>query len=474
MKTNINYFKHLCTLLLAALTFAACSSENDDIAGPEPVQPVNGDITFTAVFGVKNATTRALSDPNNGTLTASWQQGEEIAILFGGNKYVATVTAVDGAGSATVSATLPGNTPNNQAVTYIYPASAADGSGLRSDLLSSQDGTLATLSSTLDVATAEGNIVIDGTNAQPNGTVTLQNQFAVCKLQFTDESNQAIEDIASLTITDLATTGVITVTTSSAQSAVYVAMLPSNNSTKFKVETYNGSVYKKTASAHLEAGMFYHPTLQVVSTLDYSGIINGRAYVDLGLPSGTLWATCNVGANSPEGYGNYYACGETVPKSTYTWSNYNYCEGTERTLTKYCTNSNYGYNGYNNGPTELEAGDDAATTNWDSNWQTPSREQLQELFNSDYTTTVWRTLKGVNGRMITSKSNDNSIFLPAAGIYDDRGFQVAGFSGYYWSRSCSALYGTDANFLSFSSGSITANNVTSYCHGLSVRPVRKQ
>ena len=223
MKTNINYFKHLCTLLLAALTFAACSSENDDIAGPEPVQPVNGDITFTAVFGVKNATTRALSDPGNGTLTASWQVNEEIAILFGGNKYVATVTAVDGAGSATVSATLPGNTPNNQAVTFIYPASAADGSGLRSDLLSSQDGTLATLSSTLDVATAEGNIVIDGTNAQPNGTVTLQNQFAVCKLQFTDENNQAIEDIASLTITDLATTGVITVTTSSAQSATILA-----------------------------------------------------------------------------------------------------------------------------------------------------------------------------------------------------------------------------------------------------------
>ena len=219
--------------------------------------------------------------------------------------------------------------------------------------------------------------------------------------------------------------------------------------------------------------MFYHPMLQVTSTLDYSGIINGRAYVDLGLPSGTLWATCNVGANSPEGYGNYYACGETETKSTYIWSNYKYCNGTERTLTKYCTNSNYGYNGYNNGPTELEAEDDAATANWDSNWQTPSKAQLQELYNSSYTTTEWTTLKGVNGRMITSKSNDNSIFLPAAGIYDDRDFQEAGFSGYYWSRSCSALYGTGANFLSFSSGSITANNVTSYCHGLSVRPVRK-
>jgi hypothetical protein len=472
MNTSISNLKHLCTLLLTALAFAACSSDDD--VTQEPVQPVKGDITFTAVFGVKNATTRALTDPGNGTLTASWQQGEQIAIIFGGNKYVATVTAVDSEGSATVSATLPSGTPNNQAVTYIYPASAADGSGVLSDLLSSQDGTLATLSSTLDVATAEGTIVIDGTSAQPNGSVTLVNQFAVCKFQFKDENNQAITDITKLTITDLATTEVITVTASPSLSAVYVAMKPSNNSTKFKVETYNGSVYKKTASANLQAGLFYHPTLQVTFSLDNSGIINGRAYVDLGLPSGTLWATCNVGANSPEGYGNYYACGETEPKSTYTWSNYKYCNGTERTLTKYCTNSNYGNNGYNNGPTELEAEDDAATANWDSNWQMPSRDQLQELFNRDYTTTEWTTLNGVNGMRITSKSNDNSIFLPAAGYYNESGGIQVGTGGYYWSRSCCALYGISAGLLAFSSGYFNAYNVTSYYQGQSVRPVCKQ
>lgn len=262
MKTYINNFKHLCTLLLTALAFVACSSDNDDIATPEPVQPANGDITFTAVFGVKNPVTRALSDPGNGTLTASWQQGEEIAIVFGGNKYTATVTEVDSDGSAIVSATLPSGTPNNQTVTFIYPASAADGSGLRNDLLATQDGTLATLSSTLDVASADGNIVIDGTNAQPNGTVTLVNQFAVCKFQFTDEDDHAIEDITSLTITDLSTTEVINVTMSTPTAAVYVAMKPSSNSTKFELETASEKNYRKTANAHLEAGMFYHPTFK--------------------------------------------------------------------------------------------------------------------------------------------------------------------------------------------------------------------
>ena len=262
MKTTITNVKRLCTLLIAALAFAACGNDTDDIAGQEPVQPAKGDITFTAVFAVKNPGTRALTESNN-TLTASWEQGEEIAIVFGGNKYVATVTAVDGAGNATVSATLPGNTANNQDATFIYPASAVDEYGTPIDLLSSQDGTLATVSSTLDVATAEGTIVIDGTSAQPNGTVTLQNQFAICKFQFKDENDQAITDITKLTITDLATQDKYTVTTPSAQSAVYVAMLPSNNSTKFEVETASGLECEKTASAKLQAGMFYHPTLQL-------------------------------------------------------------------------------------------------------------------------------------------------------------------------------------------------------------------
>lgn len=254
--------KYLGTLLLLAMAWA-CSNDNE-IVKPESVQPVSDGITFTATFGVKNGTSRALSDPGDGTLTASWQQGEEIAIVFGGDKYTATVTEVDADGSATVTATLPAGTPNNQPVIYIYPASAADGNGLRGDVLSSQDGTLATLSSTLDIATANGTLVVDGTTAQPNGTVTLVNQFAICKFQFTDENDQAIENITSLTITDLATTEVITVTTPSPMAAVYVAMMPSNNSTKFEVTDAEGNIYQKTSSAHLEAGMFYRPTLKAI------------------------------------------------------------------------------------------------------------------------------------------------------------------------------------------------------------------
>ena len=258
-------FKLLCTLMLTALTFAACS--NDEIVEPEQTTTDAG-ITFTAIFGVKNGTTRALTDPGDGMLTASWQVNEQIAIVYGGNKYTASVTEVDGDGNATVTATLPGSIENNQAVTFIYPASAADGSGLRSDLLANQDGTLATLSSEFDVATADGTLVVDGTAAQPNGTVTLVNQFAICKFQFKDLSNTPITDIESVNITDLSTSEMISVTTPSPQSAVYVAMKPSRNSTKFEVLCSDEKFYSKTSNANLQAGLFYQPTLKMTSAFN--------------------------------------------------------------------------------------------------------------------------------------------------------------------------------------------------------------
>ena len=191
-------------------------------------------------------------------------------------------------------------------------------------------------------------------------------------------------------------------------------------------------------------------------------------YVDLGLPSGTLWATCNVGASSPEEYGDYFAWGETQPKTTYNWSTYKYCKGTEDTLTKYCTMSGYGTV---DNKRELEPSDDAATVNWGSGWQMPSKEQLHELYNSSYTTTTWITMNGVKGRKITSKSNGNSIFLPASGCRYDTSLYSAGSLGDYWSRSLSTSYSYDAYYLFFDSSYIGTHDDGRY-YGLSVRPVR--
>ena len=194
----------------------------------------------------------------------------------------------------------------------------------------------------------------------------------------------------------------------------------------------------------------------------------GHDYVDLGLPSGTLWATCNVGANAPEEYGDYFAWGETTPKTTYVWSNYEYCNGGDgwNTLTKYCNNSSYGYNGFTDNLTVLEASDDAATAQWGSGWRMPTQAEWQELLNN--TTKIWTTQNGLKGKRFTA-SNGKSIFLPAAGVrFDD--LHSAGTWGFYWSSSLYLDGPVNARNIGFNSNSVPH----SYGHrrdGCSVRPV---
>ena len=190
-----------------------------------------------------------------------------------------------------------------------------------------------------------------------------------------------------------------------------------------------------------------------------------HGYVDLGLPSGTLWATCNVGADNPEDYGDYFAWGETTPKDIYNWSTYQYCMGSGNTLTKYCNDASYGYNGFTDDLTTLLPEDDAATANWGSGWRMPTKEEWQELYNN--TTMTWTTQNGVNGRLFTA-SNGNSLFLPAAGFRAGSSLYLAGSDGLYWSSS---LGGPDyAWSFYFRSGSygMSGYNRT---YGHSVRPV---
>ncbi|MBQ9560471.1 MAG: Ig-like domain-containing protein [Bacteroidaceae bacterium] len=192
-------------------------------------------------------------------------------------------------------------------------------------------------------------------------------------------------------------------------------------------------------------------------------------FVDLGLPSGTLWATCNVGATSPEQFGNYFAWGETSTKESYNnWGSYKWCNGSATTLTKYCTVSK---NGTVDNLTELEVEDDAATANWGRNWLTPSEEQVEELLNSEYTSTEWTTLNGVAGRLITSNSNGNSIFLPAAGCITGTSLVQTDIQCYYWTRNNVEDTPYNAYFMRFRSNVVDVIRNPRYT-GLTVRPVR--
>ncbi len=197
-------------------------------------------------------------------------------------------------------------------------------------------------------------------------------------------------------------------------------------------------------------------------------------YVDLGLPSGTLWATTNVGAELPADYGDYFAWGETVPKSAYNWSTYKWCNGSSTTMTKYCTRS---LDGTVDNKTRLESSDDAATANWGGNWCMPTIEQQEELMNPSYTTCTWITMTNstfetVNGYKIVSKSNGNSLFLPIAGHYNNYLLSNTGVYGTYWSSTLYSGHSDNAYFGFYNSTYYFARRFDYRYTGMSVRPVR--
>jgi len=191
-------------------------------------------------------------------------------------------------------------------------------------------------------------------------------------------------------------------------------------------------------------------------------------WVDLGLPSGLLWATRNVGASSPEDYGDYFAWGETTTKNVYDWSTYRYCNGDTVSLTKYCNDSHYGYNGFTDNLTILQPGDDAATVNYGG--RTPTKEEWKELINN--TTSQWVAVNGVNGRRFTG-TNGNSLFLPAAGYRWGSSHGSADFRGNYWSSSLDTDFLNFAWYFDFYSIGQSVYNAFRN-DGLSVRAVRQK
>ncbi|MBQ4406538.1 MAG: hypothetical protein II852_05965 [Bacteroidales bacterium] len=186
-------------------------------------------------------------------------------------------------------------------------------------------------------------------------------------------------------------------------------------------------------------------------------------YVDLGLPSGTLWADRNIGASNPEEYGDYFAWGETNPKSNYTWSTLKYCEDNNGDkFSKYNTQSKYG--------TILERSDDAAAANWGSGWCMPTQEQFQEL--KDKCTWTLTTKNGKKGYEVKGL-NGNALFLPAAGCRLGTDLYYSDSNGYYWSSSLFTAVPYKVYGLYFESGYVGPGHwFGGRSRGQSVRPVR--
>lgn len=189
--------------------------------------------------------------------------------------------------------------------------------------------------------------------------------------------------------------------------------------------------------------------------------------VDLGLPSGTLWADRNVGAATPKSYGEYFAWGETESKTYYFWDSYKWSVRNTSMLTKYCTDSSFGTD---DDKTTLDLEDDAAYVNMGAEWRMPTYAELQELY--DNCIWLWTTLNGVKGHKLTSKNNGNSLFIPAAGSWGRGELSGAGASGCYWSSSVRRYsFGAYSHIFTSSNWEWSGGSNNNRSYGYSVRAV---
>jgi hypothetical protein len=222
-----------------------------------------------------------------------------------------------------------------------------------------------------------------------------------------------------------------------------------------------GTTYYIRAYAINEYGVGYGEEIAVTTSTRL--FENGYEYVDLGLS--VKWATMNVGATSPEGYGDYFAWGETEPKEIYEWSTYKWCEGTYNSQIKYNNHSSYGRV---DNKTTLELSDDVAHANWGGSWRMPTDAEMTELRNN--CTWTWFIQNGVNGYKVTSKNNGNSIFLPAAGYRNDNSVYSVGSHGYYLSSSLNTDSPDRARLLLINPSGVYRDYGYRRC-GMSIRPI---
>jgi serine/threonine protein kinase len=235
--------------------------------------------------------------------------------------------------------------------------------------------------------------------------------------------------------------------TSKITPALLEGIVPGKHSIRISLDGYNDYNGNIEVSSGRTASL--SPSLTIKTTISSpSGTINGHDYVDLGLS--VKWATMNVGASSPEGFGSYFAWGETTPKNDYSWDNYRFRISGDSydnvTLNKYNTKTQ---SGDVDNTIRLDLSDDAARANWGGTWRMPTEKEVYEL--RDNCTWVQTSLGGKQGHKLTSKINGNSIFLPFTGM--KRGTKrYTDSNGYFWSSSLDSMTPQYATYLYIQSG----------------------
>lgn len=482
---QIMYILEEVSLLIALLLLFACSNDSEmNSSSPE----TNTNHLYKIVVNATKSngeSTRGLSLDGT-TLNQKWNEGESITVIKkdGSNwSEIGTLTAsASSNANTTLSGTVSAELNVNDELYLLFPRTTWDYTGQNGILY--DESSEITIEKKYDYAQAIVYVTaIDGSNATVkrkdsegyyhDGAIFVKEQ-AVTKFTFSTP-------IKSVTISSTSgglvqyctldpsgglgfcsTNGDLTITASTNQSVFYVA-IRSNTIDKdvysFSAIDASNNHYVGVKSAKLENGKFYATDV----TLTPVGIDNNHEYVDLGLPSGTKWATMNVEASSIVGSGGYYAWAETDVKATYNWTTYLYGDNSS------CTNL---------GNITGSSTYDVARVKWGGSWQIPTLDDFKELKNNS--TWTWTTLCGVGGDIVTGP-NGNSIFIPAAGGYFDSPGDVKeseGTIGYYWTTSQMDPNGASILAYNFSFNKNYNSGSPSYgsnkrCCGFSIRPVLK-
>ena len=424
------------SLAALALTFAACSSNNDEIQnGQQPAeQPGEKMITVTATVGAadNNSVTRTtLTEGTNSSsqtiVKSAWEVGDQIAVMFndGTNdqKSIATVRSVDGTtGSATITFDIPATTPNNTSCYMVYPASAVTGDSfnpstdlatvLATGLKTQNGGTLATCPE-VRVTTNTNSILNNGTTASlSNSDVRLDQRSSIYKFTIC-KNRTSLDPITASELKVIIDGNTYTITPTTPSDVIYAALPGVSAATDVRFEvtdnasTPNKYTRTKYAANMLVAGKYFE------STLKMNWLFDGHECVEMG--DGLKWATCNIGADKPHDSGSYFAWGEIATKSDYSWGTYDPNLGTSKSnLTKYNSTD---------GKTTLEAADDVATQVWGSGWRIPTEAECDVLRDDSKFKMEWKEFyngETTSGVLITSKISGyegNQIFLPTSGYY---------------------------------------------------------
>ncbi|MBQ0157761.1 MAG: hypothetical protein KBS47_01950 [Bacteroidales bacterium] len=466
----------LLVALLATLAFVACTGDDDVTDGGALKQ-----LSFSAVadagsrpsYASERMKTQLHPDKNN---SVTFSAGDAISVFDGTthqNKRFATNE--DGA-----SVTFSGAAPESATYTALYPYqedASISGSTLSAVLPTTQyaqSGTTFDSQTVLSVATTTSE-EMEFAFKNVCGLVKFTTTEPLAKVVFKGNGNEKVAGAVSIVVGD---------TPTATGDAASIELLPLSAATSFDAGTYYISVlpqafangftleaYKSASSTSADYALEISTPIEVersqilnVGKVDSSANVNanGHEFVDLGIEvdgKKVLWATMNVGATTKTGYGDYFAWGETEPKSDYSWATYKW--GTSSAaLTKYTATD---------GKTVLELTDDAAHVNWGSDWVMPTRAELQALY--DNTTLAWTdnyNSTGVAGRVFTStKDPSKSIFLPAAGYFCGTSVDNVGSNSGYWSSS---LYTDNLAYAYCLYGVDPVGNYRRV-YGLSVRPV---